>query len=575
MLEDDSESTAARRAGAYFPDHLILTASGDDADERIDRAKTAIYEESRQDINAPTLGLVSKEGQRLTGGYLGNRIIELCEIKYAQDRTTAKIRSRDGQEVIVWTDLYALVKLNELAHPYGVFADLSYAVSIGGAPWTPMGSPWAKMIPIGGPELPHDHPTLRSRLVAVDETGSTGSVKELIGLQWALQTGKGLELYDGSEISPAVAGERGSGVRVGIFDTSPWGEKAGSVTVDWVMPDLELEVMRVQRLEDPTLGWPPVTGEMCRSHGLAVAGLVHAVAPDAEIQLYPVLQENGVGDKYSTLLALDAFIRSSLSDQLEGLLRGAVINLSLGCHPPQDWWVRGLPGPCKGWWQEVGLKEEMLYEMLQTQPRGPVSLQTLLRAALDAGFVIISAAGNESAMLPAVADAQIPATYAECLAVSSCNARGELSCFSNWGQVAAPGGDGSPDCLPCDDIARFDPDRYLVVPIDEDNAKHALCAGTSFSAPLVSGLAALIMSRDAGRNISASQVSKIVIESARAMTRAARRPVAVRAAGLLSGETALNAGFSKEAMMGDGDGFPIKMAGIASIPASLEAFGSA
>jgi subtilisin family serine protease len=79
--------------------------------------------------------------------------------------------------------------------------------------------------------------------------------------------------------------------------------------------------------------------------------------------------------------------------------------------------------------------------------------------------------------------------------VGASNASGGPSCFSNQGDVYAPGGDGivANSCaLP--DCQSPTPDNFVVGPVYgyPDSSGYAYWLGTSFAAPWVSGLAALL-----------------------------------------------------------------------------------
>ena len=70
-------------------------------------------------------------------------------------------------------------------------------------------------------------------------------------------------------------------------------------------------------------------------HGLFVAGMIHAVAPRSDIQLYQVLDQYGCGDLYTLVTQLQTFISQVEADRQAASLKGAVINLSLGVLRPR------------------------------------------------------------------------------------------------------------------------------------------------------------------------------------------------------------------------------------------------
>ena len=110
--------------------------------------------------------------------------------------------------------------------------------------------------------------------------------------------------------------------------------------------------------------------------------------------------------------------------------------------------------------------------------------------AASRNVVVVASAGNTGDNVP-----QFPAAYPEVLAVGATDESGALTDFSSWGDwvdLAAPG---------FNVISTFPGDSY------------AIGAGTSFSAPIVSGVAALV--RSEYPNLTASQVGDRLRNSAR------------------------------------------------------------
>ena len=140
-----------------------------------------------------------------------------------------------------------------------------------------------------------------------------------------------------------------------------------------------------------------------------------------------------------------------------------------------------------------------------------LSLNTILEVANCLDAVAVSASGNSSGGVQIPLPASYPGEMSGVIAIAANNDRMERACFSNCGDVAAPGGDGrslaagDADCKPrveeCVDAAcaavLIGP--AIQVPFDnEANTHYILWSGTSFAAPLASGLAALVVQAGSG-----------------------------------------------------------------------------
>jgi subtilisin family serine protease len=110
----------------------------------------------------------------------------------------------------------------------------------------------------------------------------------------------------------------------------------------------------------------------------------------------------------------------------------------------------------------------------------------------------MASAGNDSG------DARLPAAYSFVLGVAGSNIDEGLACFSNAGDVAAPSGDNGPgddsesESPACESMVKHcagSPEYYVVslAMRTSPESGHAYWAGTSFAAPLASGLAALVL----------------------------------------------------------------------------------
>lgn len=353
-----------------------------------------------------------------------------------------------------------------------VFAEPDYHVSPadnwagGGSPWTQNGE-WVNGLDGGGlSEAPG------------------GDFRS----QWAFGSG-GIDLPDreGDRTSDGYAGE---GVRIGIFDTSPpftrvkehytFRELGGDALGALADAGPPLTVWYQELRPAPNCpGYnrnseeeESLESQDISNHGLFVAGLAHAVAPQSEIYLVRVLENDGCGDLFGINEGIQRFISQTL--EAKGTLRGTVLNLSLGVHTP--------PSP-----EKFGLPEEVK------------SLEYILAEAVSLGAVVVAAAGNDSFdKLPPVPpnEMEIPAQYPFVVGVAASNNENDRGCFSNRGDVAAPGGDGEfadgetpcvlPNCL-------ADPNLCVISLAPNSPTGYAYWVGTSFATPLVSGQAALLL----------------------------------------------------------------------------------
>ncbi len=261
-----------------------------------------------------------------------------------------------------------------------------------------------------------------------------------------------------------------------------------------------------------------------REHGVFVAGLAQRVAPQAELYLARVLDDHGHGDLFSLLQALH-----DLSGQLAST--DMVLNLSLGAAVSVDAMIRA------GVWDAVrdlyiathenvtGTMMDLLDDLLKKYLYIP-SLRMLVKRLHDAGVVIIAAAGNESANTYGHRPSQIPARYPEVIGVAASGKNGLISCFSNEGDVQAPGGSATGPGCDMRNLGQFcecqgdcrDYALISIVPRDSDNhSGFAYWRGTSFAAPMVSGLAALIIEKHKTLHGSAptpAQVKAWIIDNA-------------------------------------------------------------
>lgn len=348
---------------------------------------------------------------------------------------------------------------------------------------------------------------------------------DVFGDQWAFKSDSSVaggislpsnSMVENSEVQASPFS--GSGATVGVFDTAPW----TIPTTPWkdrptfTMPDGSTfafpVVDAINKYPPPPAATPtprvtptPVSSRIdVRDHGLFVASQIHAVAPNSEIYLYRVLGDDGCGDLFILAAAMHEFI-SELSLPTKKLDK-VVINLSLGVHIPDG-----------------------IYYQLQADNNLPpeiAALNVAVYKALDFGAIVVAASGNDSAPKPnqplSAQRMQLPAFYTDVIGVAASDQDRKRSCFSNMGDVAAPGGNGgekqststgapTDPCVPrtelvdalatpkpCDS-AHMDMCHYGVVGLSRASPSgYGLWSGTSFSAPLVAGLAALAFEKANG-----------------------------------------------------------------------------
>src|SRR3990170_3043844 len=384
-----------------------------------------------------------------------------------------------------------------------VFADPNYLIGLlaqspCGEPYEPGASPYE---PGASPYEPGASPY---GAVPLAETEAA----DLFWGQWAFEhVGVGPSLHDVWEDTSPLA--TGAGVRVGIFDTSPFEPPPGaegqpddvpvqtSQSVPWTDAELNAGTLTLQVLHRPVPPVAPLDPTVhadVRDHGLFVAGLVHAAAPGSEIQLIRVLNEYGCGDLFGLNRALFEFIAQMETDRQT--LKGAVINLSLGVHQPDaadpvDEKTRLQPDVIGA---AISLEElsHLIDDRIET-------LQAVVYVATSRGAVVVAAAGNDSYLESAPLPMQLPAAYPFVIGVAASNDLRGRACFSNWGDVSAPGGDGGPNeeyslaCAPQQNLCQGDCRQAVISLAHGADSGYAYWSGTSFSTPLVSGLAALVM----------------------------------------------------------------------------------
>jgi subtilisin family serine protease len=221
------------------------------------------------------------------------------------------------------------------------------------------------------------------------------------------------------------------------------------------------------------------------SHGLFIGGLVHALAPASDIHLIQVLDENATGTVSTLQSALYQFAQNNSFN-----LQSAIINLSLGI-PNSALIDTGNLTEYVARLVDAGVLATDVLTMAQQTDSAALGLYLALAVYDAQGAVVVAASGNDGG------DIQLPAGFPMVLGVAGSTIDGGRACFSNAGDMAAPGGDaGEAPCTKLvNDVCPADApcDQALVSLVHPAVAPsgYAFWAGTSFATPLVSGLAAV------------------------------------------------------------------------------------
>jgi len=261
---------------------------------------------------------------------------------------------------------------------------------------------------------------------------------------WHLQPSPGANVVQAHQ-----GGATGSGRTVAVVDTgvaTGVADLAGQVSARWRCKAtcVQLDPDEPDTRQDPQDPHDP----LLISHGTEVASVVAAldndsgttgVAPGATIVSYRV-DSTGGGIPISYLR--QALLRIAANDQVD------VVNLSLGGSQ----------------WSQAE--------------------RDAIDTVLAAGKVVVASAGNTGDRIP-----QYPAAFSGVISVSATDDGGQVAGFSSYGKVdvVAPG-----DCVAVAEVPGFDQDHGC--PGDNLDGV-AFNSGTSFSAPIVSGVLALAATR--------------------------------------------------------------------------------
>lgn len=237
-------------------------------------------------------------------------------------------------------------------------------------------------------------------------------------------------------------------VTIGMVDTGINGDHA-------IFEGADLEVLRIADEADPS----------GRQHGTAVAALIVGNAAERTRGLLPD----------AGLIAVDAFVAEGEGERAAAYDVVRAVDLLIG--------------------------RDARILNLSLAGDANLVLERMVRAAVDAGAVVVAAAGNDGAR----AEPRFPAAYPDVLAVTAVDRRGRVYRRAVQGDhidLAAPG-----------------VDIWTAASISGARTK----TGTSFAAPFVTAAAALILHEEPG--LSPAEVAERLVERAADAGEPGRDPV--------------------------------------------------
>jgi len=344
---------------------------------------------------------------------------------------------------------------------------------------------------------------------------------------WIYHAPEKLPVEKISEKIRRLVDETGQGVDVIIFDTIP--VKALNHLEGELTPELPLLKCGISSSSSDVSFEHDKHLSDVSAHGVYVGSLLHRIAPGASIYLNEVLDNRGRSDLFSLLKALHQIVKNKGEYGFENL----IINLSLGVGISEDAMIEQQARDAM-WrlFEEAGNfprednsfqhRLELLRDMVRNFHYIP-SLRMMIQELCNAGVVIVAAAGNDSGEREGHKPSQIPAHYPEIIGVAASKKNGNISCFSNYGDVKAPGGNADESYCQITDLnEKWDDGKYSAQDFSEfalvgwtprayfpereakksgnivmvaKQTDFAYWRGTSFSTALVSGLAALVIQK--------------------------------------------------------------------------------
>lgn len=257
-------------------------------------------------------------------------------------------------------------------------------------------------------------------------------------------------------------------------------------------------------------------------HGLFVAGVIHRIAPKAKLHLVDVLNQHGQGELFGFLNALMLLAKRGLGKLTPATpqpLHKSIVNMSLGVTLSKGNMAQaGVQQALKAMrtahivhpTTNNFLLRSILEDMVNNQ-HYVGSLRTITKLLSELGTILVAAAGNDSATITGDLPPQIPARYDEVISVAASVYNGKRANYSNRGDVTAPGGgtdlpDVKPQHPPTSATAAKDMTPFTIMSVAPqlkgEDAGFAIWSGTSFAAPMVSGILSLLVEKMTINNVS-------------------------------------------------------------------------
>ncbi|MBA3943860.1 MAG: S8/S53 family peptidase [Herpetosiphonaceae bacterium] len=321
--------------------------------------------------------------------------------------------------------------------------------------------------------------------------------------------------------------QRGTGVDIAILDTAPCVHDLVHAYDRWqatqpllrslLRPGGQLHVQNADYSDLVRLAGYQLKDHryVMADHGLFVAGIIHTLAPQANLHLIEVLNPYGVGDLESIALGLWRLTKRQSQ-------RPLLINCSLVVNIP----LPGHPHPELNW-------ERLINEPELAKLMG-LPLESICNTLLGEQVQVVAAAGNDSSKhdLPA----RFPAAFNSVVGVGALQKDGQPASYSNLSDTPVPnsiatfGGTAHTGLATAGEavLGVFTGDFPGTTPgsTTPNTNGWAWWSGTSFATPVVTGVLAALMSQ--GMSASAASSMLQTADQTHAQTNAGEGVLAVR-----------------------------------------------